>query len=141
MNTLASFSNSNLHQWGELSPKLQALPQHIKGSGDVMVFRPASTLRNVIPNKTKHLEVTDLFDIKQSRTETLKQCLAHFSAAMVQGLRASPFSDSLILSRPASMTEIRARVEKHVEVEEGKEDRLQAERAVLAFGKKNTYSF
>ncbi|RDY11618.1 hypothetical protein CR513_03685, partial [Mucuna pruriens] len=107
-------------------------------------------------NKMKSLEVVDLFDIKQSRTETLKQYLAHFKAAMVQvdypdqkffikafqkGLQAGPFSDSLALSLPASMIDIRARVEKHVEAEEDKEDQLQVERAVLAFGKKNTHNF
>ncbi|RDX69607.1 hypothetical protein CR513_51254, partial [Mucuna pruriens] len=88
--------------------------------------------------------------------ETLKQYLARFNATMVQvddpdqkffikafqkGLRAGPFSDSLALSRLSSMTEIRARAEKHVEAEEDKEDRLQVERVVPAFGKKNTHNF
>ncbi|RDX96004.1 hypothetical protein CR513_21383, partial [Mucuna pruriens] len=83
-------------------------------------------------NKTKRLEVVDLFDIKQSRTETLKQYLACFNAAMVQVDdpdqklfdKVGPFSDSLTLSRSASMTEIRARAEKHVETEKDKEDHL-----------------
>ncbi|RDY07081.1 hypothetical protein CR513_08871, partial [Mucuna pruriens] len=35
-------------------------------------------------NKTKHLEVADLFDIKQTKTKTLKQYLARFNDAMVQ---------------------------------------------------------
>ncbi|RDX80114.1 hypothetical protein CR513_39366, partial [Mucuna pruriens] len=88
---------------------------------------------------TKHLEVVDLFDIKKSKTETSKRYLARFNAAT--GLWTGPFSDSLALSRLASMIEIRAKAEKHVEIEENKENRLQAERAVPAFGKKNTHSF
>ncbi|RDX91486.1 hypothetical protein CR513_26526, partial [Mucuna pruriens] len=82
-------------------------------------------------NKTKRLKVADLFDIKQSKTETLKQYLARFNTAMVQiddpdqkffvkafqkGFWVGSFSDSLALSRSASMTEIRARVKKHVEL-------------------------
>ncbi|RDX92620.1 hypothetical protein CR513_25220, partial [Mucuna pruriens] len=47
-----------------------------------------------------------------------------------------PFSNSLALSRPTSMIEIRTRVEKHVEAEEDKEDRLQAEKELLTVGKK-----
>ncbi|RDY10124.1 hypothetical protein CR513_05398, partial [Mucuna pruriens] len=63
-------------------------------------------------NKKKQLEVADLFDIKQSREESLKSYLARFNTATVRvndpdqkffikafqkGLRASPFSDSLAL--------------------------------------------
>ncbi|RDX78553.1 hypothetical protein CR513_41153, partial [Mucuna pruriens] len=107
-------------------------------------------------NKTKRLEVAYLFDIKQLKTEMLKLYLAHFNVAMVQvddpdqkffikafhkGLWADPFSNSLALSRSASMTKIRARVEKHVEAEEDKEDRLQAKRVISAIEKKNTHGF
>ncbi|RDY08897.1 Pro-Pol polyprotein, partial [Mucuna pruriens] len=75
-------------------------------------------------NKTKQLEVADLFDIRQAREESLKSYLARFNNATVRvndpdpkffikvfqkGLRASPFSDSLALKRPSSMDEIRAR--------------------------------
>ncbi|RDX68316.1 hypothetical protein CR513_52712, partial [Mucuna pruriens] len=81
----------------------------------------------------------DLFDIKQSKTETLKQYLTWFNVAMIQvdeqdqkffvttfqkGLRVSPFSDSLALSRLASMIEIMAQAKKHVEADEDKEDYL-----------------
>ncbi|RDY08998.1 hypothetical protein CR513_06708, partial [Mucuna pruriens] len=84
-------------------------------------------------NKTKQLEVADLFDIRQAKEESLKSYLARFNNATVRvndpdpkffikafqkGLRASPFSDSLALKRPSSMVEIRARAEKHIEVEE-----------------------
>ncbi|RDY07465.1 hypothetical protein CR513_08425, partial [Mucuna pruriens] len=76
-----------------------------------------------VANKTKHLEVADLSDIKQSKTETLKQYLARFNATIVQvndpdqkfyvkafqkGLEVGPFSDSLALSQPTSKTKIRA---------------------------------
>ncbi|RDX81324.1 hypothetical protein CR513_38015, partial [Mucuna pruriens] len=40
-------------------------------------------------------------------------------------------------SRPASMTEIRARAKKHMEVEEDKEDRLQAEKELQVMGKRS----
>ncbi|RDY10526.1 hypothetical protein CR513_04951, partial [Mucuna pruriens] len=53
-----------------------------------------------------------------------------WSRSMIQ-TRTGPFSDSLALSRPASMTKILAQAEKHVEVEEDKKDRLQVERELL----------
>ncbi|RDX64133.1 hypothetical protein CR513_57344, partial [Mucuna pruriens] len=76
-----------------------------------------------VVNMEKRSKVVDLF-------KTLKQYLARFNGATVQvddldqkffvkafqkELRASPFSDSLALSRLASMTEIRARAKKQVE--------------------------
>ncbi|RDX87973.1 hypothetical protein CR513_30497, partial [Mucuna pruriens] len=100
--------------------------------------------RHFAANKEKCLEVADLFDIKQAKTETLKQYLVQFNGAMVQvddldqkffvkafqkGLREAP------LVTP-SMNEIQARAKKYVEVEEDKEDRLQAEKELLAMGKK-----
>ncbi|RDY01240.1 hypothetical protein CR513_15462, partial [Mucuna pruriens] len=98
----------------------------------------------------ERLEVVDLFDIKQTKNETLKQYLARFNDTMVQvddpdqkcfvkafqkGLQVGLFSDSLTLSRPTSMTEIRAQVEKHVEVEEDKEDHLLVEKELPTVGK------
>ncbi|RDX64827.1 Tf2-9, partial [Mucuna pruriens] len=95
-------------------------------------------------NKKKQLEVADLFDIKQSREESLKSYLARFNMATVQvndpdqkffikafqkGLRASPFSDSLALKQPNSMAEIRTRAEKHIEVEEDQAERMMEEQA------------
>ncbi|RDY10132.1 hypothetical protein CR513_05410, partial [Mucuna pruriens] len=53
-----------------------------------------------------------------------------------KGLRLGPFSDCLALSKPTSMSEIRAQTKKHVEAEEDKEDRLQAERGIPTMGKK-----
>ncbi|RDX97870.1 hypothetical protein CR513_19310, partial [Mucuna pruriens] len=108
------------------------------------------TLRGFAANKVKKLEVTDLFDIKQSRGESLKSYLARFNNATIRvdnfnqkffvkafqkGLRAGPFSDALALRREASMEEIRVRAEKHVEVEEDQAERLEAERV---HGKKDT---
>ncbi|RDY01388.1 hypothetical protein CR513_15295, partial [Mucuna pruriens] len=63
-------------------------------------------------NKTKKLEVADLFDFKQARGESL--C-------------AGPFSDALALRRSASMEEIRVRAEKHIEVEEDQAERMKAD--------------
>ncbi|RDX83294.1 hypothetical protein CR513_35806, partial [Mucuna pruriens] len=73
-----------------------------------------------------------------NRAKCLEQYLARFSGATIQindpivkafqkGLWVGFFSDSLTLSRPASMTEIQARAEKHMEAKEDKEVRLQRE--------------
>ncbi|RDX88588.1 hypothetical protein CR513_29803, partial [Mucuna pruriens] len=94
-------------------------------------------------NKVKKLEVADLFDIKQVEGESLKSYLARFNNATVRvddpdqkffvkafqkGLRAGPFSDALALRKPASMEEIHARAEKHVEVEEDQLEWRKSER-------------
>ncbi|RDX84750.1 hypothetical protein CR513_34150, partial [Mucuna pruriens] len=83
-------------------------------------------------NKTKRLEVTDLFDIRQAKGKTFKSYLAWFNNATVRafqkGLRAGQFSNSLVLRRPLSMVEIRTRAKKHIDVEEDQADRLDAER-------------
>ncbi|RDX89754.1 hypothetical protein CR513_28482, partial [Mucuna pruriens] len=89
-------------------------------------------------NRAKQLEVADLSDIKQTKSETLKQYLARFNATTIQGLRIGPFSDSLALFRLVSMMEIRAQAEKHVEAKEDKEDRLQVEKEILSVEKKIT---
>ncbi|RDX57864.1 hypothetical protein CR513_62866, partial [Mucuna pruriens] len=85
-------------------------------------------------NKTKRLEVANLFDIRQARGETLKSYLARFNNATVRvndpdqkifvkafqkGLRAGQFSDSMALRKP---------LKKHIEVEEDQVDRLEAKR-------------
>ncbi|RDX92454.1 hypothetical protein CR513_25421, partial [Mucuna pruriens] len=72
-------------------------------------------------NKTKKLEVADLFNIKQNKSETLKSYLARFNNTTVKvndpnkkffvkafqkGLRVGQFSDSLALRKPESMEEI-----------------------------------
>ncbi|RDX64712.1 hypothetical protein CR513_56695, partial [Mucuna pruriens] len=92
-----------------------------------------SFVSQFVANKIKKLEVIDLFNIKQAKGESLKSYLAQFNNATVRvddldqkffvkafkkGLRAGPFNDALVLRRPTSMEEIRARAEKHVEVEE-----------------------
>ncbi|RDX77434.1 hypothetical protein CR513_42449, partial [Mucuna pruriens] len=93
-------------------------------------------------NKAKKLEVANLFHIKQASGESLKSFLARFNTATVRvndpdqkffvkafqkGLRAGPFSDALALRRPANMEEIRARAEKHIEVEEDQAERMEAD--------------
>ncbi|RDX78298.1 hypothetical protein CR513_41447, partial [Mucuna pruriens] len=90
-----------------------------------------------VANKTKRLEVIDLFDIKQTKGETLKSYLARFNNVIVKvndpdhkffvkafqkGLKVGQFNDSLTLRRPLTMEEIRTRVEKHIEVEEDQVD-------------------
>ncbi|RDX68991.1 hypothetical protein CR513_51956, partial [Mucuna pruriens] len=70
-------------------------------------------------NKVKKLEVAYLFDSKQMKGENLKRYLICFNKAM--------FSDSLALRRSTSMEEIRARVEKHIDVEEDLADKLEVE--------------
>ncbi|RDY05050.1 hypothetical protein CR513_11149, partial [Mucuna pruriens] len=93
-------------------------------------------------NKVEKLEVADLFDIKQAEGENLKSYLARFNNATVRvddpdqkffvkafqkGLRAGPFSDALALRKPVSMEEIRARAEKHVEMEEDQYEQRKSE--------------
>ncbi|RDY09599.1 hypothetical protein CR513_06007, partial [Mucuna pruriens] len=83
-------------------------------------------------NRAK-LEVTDLFDIKQAKEESLKKYLACFNNKMVQvnnpdqkictkayqkGLQVGQFSVSLALRRSTSIGEIRTKAEKHVEAKE-----------------------
>ncbi|RDX65006.1 hypothetical protein CR513_56368, partial [Mucuna pruriens] len=93
-------------------------------------------------NKPKCLEVADLFDIKQAGGESLKSYMARFNDATVRvndpdqkflvkafqkGLRVGPFSDALALQKPTSMEEICVRAEKHVEMEESRFEKRQAE--------------
>ncbi|RDX95699.1 hypothetical protein CR513_21741, partial [Mucuna pruriens] len=93
-------------------------------------------------NKPKRLEVADLFDIKQAGGESLKSYMARFNDATVKvddpdqkffvkafqkGLRVGPFSDTLALQRPVNMEEIRLRAEKHIEMEENRFEKREAE--------------
>ncbi|RDY03869.1 hypothetical protein CR513_12487, partial [Mucuna pruriens] len=48
-------------------------------------------------------------------------------AKKLEGLHADQFSDSLALRRPSIVEEIKARVEKHIKVEENLADQLEAE--------------
>ncbi|RDX66338.1 hypothetical protein CR513_54902, partial [Mucuna pruriens] len=94
-------------------------------------------------NKVKKLEVANLFDIRQTEGESLKNYLARFNNATVRvddpdkkffvkafqkGLRAGPFSDTLALRKPVNMEEIQVRAEKHVEMEEDQYERQRSER-------------
>ncbi|RDX70947.1 hypothetical protein CR513_49752, partial [Mucuna pruriens] len=62
-------------------------------------------------NRAKKLEVTDLFDIKQMRGESLKKYLTRFNSATDQffvkafkkGLKPEQINNSLTLRRSASM--------------------------------------
>ncbi|RDY05218.1 hypothetical protein CR513_10969, partial [Mucuna pruriens] len=102
-----------------------------------------SFLSQFAANKVKRLEVVDLFDIKKGEGESLKKYLARFNNATVRvddpdqkffvkafqkGLRAGPFSDALALRKPTNMEEIRARAEKHVDMEEDQYERRKSER-------------
>ncbi|RDX58309.1 hypothetical protein CR513_62381, partial [Mucuna pruriens] len=78
-------------------------------------------------NKTKHLE---------SWSELMTHVKKIFVKAFQKGLWVGPFSDSLTLSQPTNMTEIKAHVEKHVEAKEDKEDCLLAEKSMSSDGKK-----
>ncbi|RDX74230.1 hypothetical protein CR513_46052, partial [Mucuna pruriens] len=93
-------------------------------------------------NKPKRLEVADLFDIRQAGGESLKSYMARFNDATVRvddpdqkffvkafqkGLRVGPFSDALALQRPVSMEEIRLRAEKHIEMEESRFEKREAQ--------------
>ncbi|RDX90527.1 hypothetical protein CR513_27598, partial [Mucuna pruriens] len=50
-----------------------------------------------------------------------------FIKAFQKGLKVGPFSDALALQKPVSMEEIRVRVKKHVEMEESRFDKREAE--------------
>ncbi|RDX89002.1 hypothetical protein CR513_29341, partial [Mucuna pruriens] len=93
-------------------------------------------------NKSKRLEVADLFDIRQAGGESLKSYMARFNDAPVRvndpdqkffvkafqkGLRLGPFSDALALQKPMSIEEIRVKAEKHIEMEESRFDKREAE--------------
>ncbi|RDX58414.1 hypothetical protein CR513_62271, partial [Mucuna pruriens] len=103
----------------------------------------SSFLSQFAANKVKRLEVVDLFDVRQAEGESLKRYLARFNNATVRvddpdqkffvkafqkGLRTGPFSDALALRKPTNMEEIRARAEKHVEMEEDQLERRRSER-------------
>ncbi|RDY00323.1 hypothetical protein CR513_16514, partial [Mucuna pruriens] len=78
------------------STKLQTLPKNVEGIAmrwfssllphSITSFADlAATFESQFTtNKTRHLETIDLFDIKQKKTETLKQFLTRFHKAMVQ---------------------------------------------------------
>ncbi|RDX65441.1 hypothetical protein CR513_55900, partial [Mucuna pruriens] len=114
---------------------------YIRGGSDAINYKLfLGTLRGItlqwfssLPASTIHmLEVTNHFDIIQTRGETLKQYLVHFNSTMVQvndpnqeffmktfqkGLCASQFSDLLVLRRPTNMEESKARAKKHIEAD------------------------
>ncbi|RDX93431.1 hypothetical protein CR513_24311, partial [Mucuna pruriens] len=110
-------------------------------------------LSQFVANKTKRMEVANLFVIKQSRGESLKNYLARFNNATVRvddsdqkffvkafqkGLKVGPFSDALALQRLTSMEEIRVQVEKYVEMEESQAEQLEVERTHILAGSKHS---
>ncbi|RDX75073.1 hypothetical protein CR513_45096, partial [Mucuna pruriens] len=64
-----------------------------------------------------------------------------FVKAFQKGLRTDPFSDSLVVSQLTNTAEIKACTEKHVEIEEDKEDRLLEEKAMPVVKRKITHEF
>ncbi|RDY02806.1 hypothetical protein CR513_13699, partial [Mucuna pruriens] len=104
-------------QWMTMLP-----PRSIQTFKDLV----GSFVSQFAANKVKKLDVADLFDIKQTEGESLKSYLACFNNA-IKGLRAGPFSDALALRKPVNMEEIRARAEKHVEMEEDQCERRRLE--------------
>ncbi|RDX83582.1 hypothetical protein CR513_35485, partial [Mucuna pruriens] len=113
-------------------------PRSIYAFGDLAgLFLP-----QFAANKPKRLEVADLFDIKQAGGESLKSYMARFSDATMRvndpdqkffvkafqkGLRVGPISDALALQKPTSMEEIHVRAEKHVEMEESRFEKREAQ--------------
>ncbi|RDX86169.1 hypothetical protein CR513_32538, partial [Mucuna pruriens] len=93
------------HQLGKRFFELQAIPRYVEGGANKIVLRPASALCNII-------------------------CGPWFNAAMVQ---VDDLDQKCFVK--ASMTEIKARVEKHVEAKEDKEGHLQAEMVIPAIEK------
>ncbi|RDX66977.1 hypothetical protein CR513_54200, partial [Mucuna pruriens] len=141
--TLLRLSALSQDQAGLISAEI-ILAQSLPRSSRLSLYREqlAAFVSEFAANQAKRLEVANLFDIKQTKSESLKQYLAHFNSAIVQvnnlnqiffvkafqkGRRAGLFSDSLGLRKLASIGEIRARAEKHDEAEEDKEDKQQAE--------------
>ncbi|RDX66330.1 hypothetical protein CR513_54905, partial [Mucuna pruriens] len=86
-----------------------------------------SFLSQFAANKVKRLEVANLFDIRQTEGESLKNYLVRFNNA-TKGLRAGPFNDALALRKPVNIEEIWAKAEKHVEMEEDQYERRRSER-------------
>ncbi|RDX77914.1 hypothetical protein CR513_41880, partial [Mucuna pruriens] len=91
-----------------------------------------------VADHAKRLEVTDLFDIRQAKGESLKKYLTHFNSATVQvnNLDQKKFREGLPKGRPTSMGEIRGRVEKHFEAEEDQVNGIHAKRNVPAISSK-----
>jgi len=84
-------------------------------------------------NRAKPVEMADMFDIRQTAEETLKQFLNRFTnismrlidpnegllvKTFMKGLRASSFGESLYRYPPKSLTEIRQRAAVEIETEE-----------------------
>ncbi|RDX63495.1 hypothetical protein CR513_58070, partial [Mucuna pruriens] len=90
-------------------------PQSIRTFSDLAT----SFASQFTANKTKHLEVADLFDIMQNRGRPSKVTCP----ALIM-----PRSELTTPTKYSFIEEIRARVEKHIEVEEDQTERVEAER-------------
>jgi len=90
-------------------------------------------LKQFVVNKVKPSKLADLFVIRQQETEPLRDYLNRFCNnivkinppneemfvdAFVKGLRANPFSESLLRERVKFMTEVCRRATTHIEAEE-----------------------
>ncbi|RDX66647.1 hypothetical protein CR513_54564, partial [Mucuna pruriens] len=100
----------------------------------------ASFVSQFVANRIKRLEVVDLFDFRQAQCESLKSYLAWFNNATVR-VNNLDQNDALALRRLTSMGEIRIRVEKHIEAEEDKEDRVLVEKATSVVGQRIAHEF
>jgi len=94
-------------------------------------------------NRPKKLEIVDMFDIKQCLEESLKQFLNRFCdismgltnpseemlvGAFVKGLRANPFSESLIKLLATTLAEVRGRAAIHIKIEEAMQKKRAEEK-------------
>ncbi|XP_027915626.1 uncharacterized protein LOC114175066 [Vigna unguiculata] len=94
-------------------------------------------------NRPKQLQIADMFDMKQQQEESLKQFLNRFCdvsmgltnpskemlvGAFVKGLRANPFSKSLIRAPATTLAEVRNRATIYIETEEAMQRKRLEER-------------
>ncbi|XP_068504378.1 uncharacterized protein [Phaseolus vulgaris] len=102
--------------------------------GHITSFQQFSKLfmEQYIVNRAPPVVSYDLFDVRQSQGESLRDYLSRFGAQVVRlpskdedmlvhafkkGVLAGPFSESLIRNRPSTFVEIRRRVVAHIAAE------------------------
>ncbi|RDY05677.1 hypothetical protein CR513_10463, partial [Mucuna pruriens] len=94
--------------------QLQAIFKNTERSHDKVVLGVSTSIHSHF----QHLATTFVFQFATNRASRFTTWIKSFFVKEFQkGLRTSPFSDSLALRKPASMEEIKAKVEKHIEVE------------------------
>ncbi|RDY01551.1 hypothetical protein CR513_15107, partial [Mucuna pruriens] len=85
------------------------------------------TLRGVAMQWMATLPPRFIQTFKDLANSFVSQFVANKVKKLEKGLRAGPFSDTLALKKPISMEEIRARVKKHVEMEEDQFEQRKSE--------------